>query len=73
MKLQIVTKAAFREGDEIEINDIPYEIKDVNLATGLTVACKVPGLESAPGVPLEIEQHVAWDDILTTRVKLDTI
>lgn len=68
MRLQIVTKAAFRVGDKIEINGIPYEIVNVDLAAGLTVACQIPGLESAPGVPMKLSELVRWSDILQARV-----
>ncbi|QJD54035.1 hypothetical protein SEA_GALACTICA_88 [Streptomyces phage Galactica] len=68
MKLEIITKDAFRVGDEIEVNGIPYEIMNVDREHGLTIACKVPGLESEPGVPLTLSELVRWTDILQTRM-----
>lgn len=68
MKIEIITKDAFREGDEIEVNGIPYEIMNVDREHGLTISCKVPGLESAPGVPLKLSELVRWTDVLQARM-----
>jgi hypothetical protein len=68
MKIEVITKDAFRTGDQIEVNGIPYEIVNVDRTHGLTVSCKVPGLESSPGVPMELSELVRWDDILQARV-----
>ena len=68
MKIEIITKAAFRVGDEIRVNDLPYEIMNVDLVNGLTISCQIPGLEESPGVPMRLSELVAWDDILQARV-----
>jgi hypothetical protein len=60
VKIELITKAAFREGDEIEVNGIPYEIKHVDYVHGLRVGCKIP--------PLEIEEAIAWSNVLQARV-----
>jgi hypothetical protein len=68
VKIELITKAAFREGDEIEVNGIPYEIKHVDYVHGLRVGCKIPGLTNDDGSPLEIEEAIAWSNVLQARV-----
>ena len=68
MKIEIITKAAFREGATIEVNGVPYVIDHVDHIHGLRLSAEVPGLRNEDGTPLKVDEVVPWSDILQARV-----
>lgn len=65
--LNIVTRAAFTEGQPIRVNGQLGRIIEVDTLS-LKVEYEIPGLQNADGSPVIVTDWVDWSDVLQAMI-----